>query len=93
MPSWFSVSVAQVGVGAGVGVAAVVQVQVESTTKGGAVGGSAVDSPLLISVLQHLVLLVPVVFQGEQERAGAVCRTAARYKNKKDPERCMNVDR
>ena len=73
--------------------AAVGQEQVVSTTKDGAVGGVAVDSVLLMSVLQHLVLLVPVIFQGEQEGAGAVCRTAARYKNKKDPERCMNVDR
>ena len=67
----------------GVGVAAVGQVQVVATTKGGAVGGSAVDSVLLMSVLQHLVLLVPVVFQGEQEGAGAVCVAAAGFKIRK----------
>ena len=83
MPSWFSVSVAQVGVGVGVGVAAVVQDKVVSTTKDGAVGGSAVDSVVLISVLQHLVLLVPGVFQGEQEGAGAVCVFADSYKIRK----------
>ena len=75
--------VAQVGVGSGIGVAAVAHVQVVSITKGGAVGGVAVDSVLLISVLQHLVLLVPVVFQGEQEGAGAVCVAAAGYKIRK----------
>ena len=73
MPSWFSVSVAQVGFGIGVGVAAVVEAKVIATTKCGAITGSiVVDAVLLIPVLQHLELPVQLVFQGEQESPAAV---------------------
>ena len=82
MPSWFSVSVAQVGVGVGVGVAAVGEVQVMATTKCRAITSIVADGLVLIPVLQHLELPVQLVFQGEQESFAAVCVAISCWKNK-----------
>ena len=82
MPSWFSVSPAQVGVGVGVGVAAVGEVQVKATTKCRPMISYVVDGMLWIPVLQDLELPVQLVFQGEQESFAAVCVAISCCNNK-----------
>ena len=83
MPSWFSVSVAQVGVGVGIGVAAVSEAKVIATTKCRAIISIVVDGILWIPVLQHLELPVELVFQGEQEGFAAACVATTCWNNNK----------